>query len=86
VKNNKRDEIINYLKKKKIGCSVHYKPIHQLTYYRKKYKLENQSFPISTKWGKNCITLPFHLKLTLKDQYYVIKTLRKSLDEVKIFN
>jgi UDP-4-amino-4-deoxy-L-arabinose-oxoglutarate aminotransferase len=86
VKNNKRDEIINYLKKKKIGCSVHYKPVHQLTYYRKKYKLENQSFPISTKWGKNCITLPFHLKLTLKDQYYVIKTLRKSLEEVKIFN
>ncbi len=82
LKNNKRDKIINYLKKKNIGCSIHYKPVHQLTYYKKKYKLKDQSFPISTKWGANCITLPFHLKLTFKEQNQVIKVLKKSLSTI----
>ena len=81
VKGNIRDKIINYFKKKQIGYSIHYKPVHQLTYYKKKYKLDNKDFPIATRWGQTCITLPFHLKLTLKDQYYVIKTLKKLLDK-----
>ena len=81
VNGNIRDKIANYLKKKHIGCSIHYKPVHQLTYYKKKYKLDNKNFPIATRWGQKCITLPFHLKLTLKEQYYVIKTLKKFLDK-----
>lgn len=82
LKNNKRDKIIDYLKKKNIGCSIHYKPIHQLSYYKKKYRLKDQNFPISTKWGANCITLPFHLKLTFKEQYQVIRILKKSLNTI----
>ena len=79
VENKKRNKIVNHFKKKKIGCSIHYKPIHQLTYFKKKYKLNDKTFPNASRWGAECITLPFHLKLTYKQQYYVIKVLKKLL-------
>ncbi len=76
-----RNEIIDCLKRKNIGCSVHYKPVHQLNYYKKKYKLKDKNFPISTKWGKECITIPFHLKISFKEQQYVVKTIKKLLNK-----
>ena len=79
VDKTKRDKIINYLKKKQIGCSIHYKPVHKLTYYKKKYNLSDKNLLNSTLWGQKCITLPFHLKITPKQQFYVIKTLKQIL-------
>ncbi len=79
VDKTKRDKIINYLKKKQIGCSIHYKPVHKFTYYKKKYNLSDKNLLNSTSWGQKCITLPFHLKITPKQQFYVIKTLKQIL-------
>ena len=79
VDKRKRSEIINFFKKKQIGCSVHYKPLHKLTYYKKKYKLNDKNLLNSTSWGQECITLPFHLKITPKQQFFVIKTLKQVL-------
>lgn len=75
----KRNRIIDYLKKKNIECSVHYKPLHSMTYYKKKYRLKKNDYKISEFWGKSCITLPFHLKLTLKQQIYVVKNLEAAI-------
>ncbi|MBD1162851.1 DegT/DnrJ/EryC1/StrS family aminotransferase [Pelagibacterales bacterium SAG-MED12] len=75
----KRDKIISYLKKKGIGCSVHYKPLHNMSYYKKKYRMKKNNFKISEYWGKSCITLPFHLKLTLTQQIYVVRNLEAAI-------
>ena len=76
-----RNKIINDLKKKNIGCSIHYKPVHQLNYYKKKYRLSDKNFPISTNWGNNCISLPFHLKISYKEQQHVAKIIKKLLNK-----
>ena len=83
VEKRKRNKILNYLKKKNIGCSIHYKPLHKMTYYKKKYKLKDKNFPNSTEWGESCITLPFHLKLSLKEQMYVVETLKDAVRKIK---
>ena len=44
-----RDELIEKLKDKGIGVAVHYKPIHQLTYFNDKYGYDNDSYPRSNK-------------------------------------
>jgi len=83
VEKRKRNKIIDYLKKKQIGCSLHYKPLHKMTYYKNKYNLIDKNFPNTTEWGDSCITLPFHLKLTAKEQIYVVQTLKDAIRKIK---
>ena len=83
VEKRKRNKIIDYLKKKQIGCSLHYKPLHKMTYYKNKYNLKDKNFPNTTEWGDSCITLPFHLKLTAKEQIYVVQTLKNAIRKIK---
>ena len=83
VESKKRDRVIGFLKKKNIGCSIHYKPLHKMSFYKKKYNLKKKNFSVSDNWGKSCITLPFHLKLTKREQIYVIKTLRAAILKFK---
>ena len=83
VESNKRDRIIKFLKKKNIGCSIHYKPLHKMFFYKKKYNLIKNNFKISDNWGKSCITLPFHLKLTEKEQIHVVEILKTAILKIK---
>ena len=40
-----RNEFIEKMNEKGIGLAVHYKPIHQLSYYKKIYRLKNNAYP-----------------------------------------
>ena len=54
-----------------------------MTYYKNKYNLKDKNFPNTTEWGDSCITLPFHLKLTSKEQIYVVQTLKDAIRKIK---
>ncbi len=59
-----RDKILEKLKKKNIGVSVHYaNPLPKMSYYSKKYKLDIKNFINSEKYGKFNISLPIYPKL-----------------------
>lgn len=64
----KRDKLIDYLKEKNIHTSVHYRPIHYLTYYKE----DESNFPIASKEWLKMITLPVHLNITDIDINYII--------------
>ena len=70
-----RDELIEKLKDKGIGVAVHYKPIHQLTYYNDKYGYENDSYPRSNKLFKSIISLPIYPQLTNANVDYIVETM-----------
>lgn len=70
----KRDRIVNKLQDKGIGVSVHFFPLHFLTYYKKKYNYKRGDFPIAEKIGKKTISLPFYPKLSNKEIAYIINT------------
>lgn len=71
----KRDKAIEYLNKQGIPVSVHFKPVHTFTYYKKKYK--NIKLKITEKIGKSTISLPLYPQLTKKEIDYVGATLKK---------
>lgn len=79
VKSNIRDKLLNYLNKKNIGCTVNYKAITELNYYKKKYNLKSSNYKNSIKWGKGTISLPFYPNIKRSDQIYVIKKLKEGL-------
>jgi UDP-4-amino-4,6-dideoxy-N-acetyl-beta-L-altrosamine transaminase len=64
-----RDKLIEHLIKNKIGCNIHYMPIYKHPFYKKKsYKtLINSEI-----YYKNCISIPLHQSLKIKEQDYII--------------
>lgn len=75
VDSKKRDAIIKEIQNKGIGVSVHFFPLHFLTYYRKKYGYKRGDFKIAEKIGDSTISLPFYPKLTKENIRYITKTI-----------
>jgi len=71
-----RDRIHLELIKKNIFTTVHYKPIHKFTYF-KKFNFQEKDFPNTIKAYNECLTLPLFPLITKKQQDYVIQNLLK---------
>jgi dTDP-4-amino-4,6-dideoxygalactose transaminase len=69
LSNNKinRDKISNLLKKKGIGSSVHYVPIHKHTFWKKNLGLKSKNFENTEIISKEILSLPIYPDLKLKD-------------------
>jgi len=71
-----RDGLIDYLKDKGIMTSVHYKPLHKMTFYKEKLE-KGQTFPVADKIWKKLISFPCHDDVTEEDIDYIIKCTNK---------
>ena len=72
-----RNKFIEKMNEKGIGLAVHYKPIHQLSYYKKIYKLKNNAFPRANSIFDSIISLPLYPLLSNKEVDYIIHTIKK---------
>lgn len=70
----KRDAIVDELKKKGIGVSVYFIPLHHFTLY-KKMGYKKGDFPVAEKVFNSIISLPLYPKMTKNDIDYVSNTL-----------
>jgi len=68
-----RDQFINSMRDKNIGCSVHFIPIHLHHYYREKYQYMPQDFPVALREYQRMVSLPLSPRLTDEDVGDVIK-------------
>ncbi len=73
----KRDQIIEFLKQKGIGTSVHFIPLHIQPYYQKKYSYQPQDFPIAFKTFERSISLPIYPSLTSEEVDYICQILNE---------
>ena len=74
-----RDELIQILADKKIGTSVHYVPLHRHPYWRDRYNLNNDMFPLSDKAYQYMLSIPLYTLMSDSDQDRVISALREAL-------
>lgn len=77
-----RDDLMLALNAAGIGCTVNYRSVPTLTYYREKYGYGPGDFPVSYKWGEGTISLPLYPGLPEKAQSYVIDTFKRELDRL----
>lgn len=70
-----RDELIRLLSERGIGTSVHYIPLHHHPYWRDRYQLRPESFPVAEAAWQSLISLPLYTAMSDDDQRYVIDTL-----------
>lgn len=81
IKIENRDEIIEKLKEKGVGCSVHFIPVHKHPYYKEKYNFINNDYPISNSVFEKSLSLPIFPDMTDSEIEYVIKTVNEVVNE-----
>lgn len=74
-----RNQMIEALAELGIGTSVHYKPLHQLTYYKERYKLKAEDYPNAEKTWQGNISLPLYPHMDVDDLNYIVKSIKTVL-------
>ncbi len=74
-----RNEFIQRMAEKGVGPSVHYKPMHRLTYYREQYGLEAGDFPVSEKIWNGTVSLPIFPGMSDAEMGYVVEAIKEVL-------
>jgi dTDP-4-amino-4,6-dideoxygalactose transaminase len=74
-----RDDIVEGLRERNIGSTVHFQAIHLFTYYRERFGLAAEALPASLDWSRRSITLPLHPAMTAEDQLDVASALSQLL-------
>jgi dTDP-4-amino-4,6-dideoxygalactose transaminase len=74
-----RDELIEVLRARGIGTSVHYVPLHLHPHWRDTYRLRSQRFPVSTEAYRRMVSLPIYSRMTDADVSRVIEAVHEAL-------
>lgn len=74
-----RNRLIELLGESGIGTSVHYKPLHRMTYYRERYALQEASFPNAERHWRGCVSLPLYPGLSNAELAFVVAEVKRAL-------
>jgi dTDP-4-amino-4,6-dideoxygalactose transaminase len=74
-----RNTFINKMFEKKIGCSVHFIPLHLHPYWRNSYTLKPEDYPFALSTYQCAVSIPIYTKMTDSDQERIIETIRDIL-------
>ena len=74
-----RDEFIQRMAERGIGCSVHFIPLHQHPYWRDTYRLKPEDFPAAQAAYERAVSLPLYTRMTEADQQRVMTAVTELL-------
>jgi dTDP-4-amino-4,6-dideoxygalactose transaminase len=78
-----RDQFIDELRKRNIGTSVHFIPVHLHPYYREKYGYNPEDFPVAYESFQQIFSLPLHPALSDEDVEDVIEAVLDLLKQYR---
>ena len=70
-----RNSFIKEMNKRGIGIAVHYKPVHQLYYYKNKYNFCFEDFPHANSLYQSILSLPVYPKLSSDEIDYIVDSI-----------
>ena len=71
-----RDEVIQALSEAGIGTSVHYVPLHRQPYWRDRYGLTPEQFPVAEQAYQRMLSIPLFTAMSDEEQARVIAALK----------
>jgi len=74
-----RDQFIKAMSARGIGTSVHFIPLHRHPYWRDRYELSDEMFPVATRAFERAVSLPIYSKMSDSDVERVIEAVREIL-------
>ena len=69
-----RNQFVETLRERGVGCSVHCIPLHTMHYYQRSYGYRDGDFPIAEDIYSRCLSLPIYAAMSDDDVNYVIET------------
>jgi dTDP-4-amino-4,6-dideoxygalactose transaminase len=74
-----RNEFIQLMAEKGIGTSVHYKPLHRMSYYKETFNLNPKDFPNTERIWEGTVSLPIYPELKDVELKYICQTIKRIL-------
>jgi dTDP-4-amino-4,6-dideoxygalactose transaminase len=74
-----RDELLDGLNDRLIGAGVHYRGVHLHPYYRERYRVRPEDFPVASDFSERTVSLPFSPGISEQDQLDVAEALTELL-------
>ena len=72
-----RNSLVDLLKSRGVGCSVHWRPLHLHPYYEETFAWRADQFPVATAQWSRLISLPLFPGMTVAERRHVVSTLRE---------
>ena len=72
-----RDSFAVEMRNEGIEAGLHYIPLHLLTYYKSKYELRVNDFPVALRTYQQVLSLPIYGSMTDKDVKFVCDKIKK---------
>ncbi|MGB3538555.1 MAG: DegT/DnrJ/EryC1/StrS family aminotransferase [Mesorhizobium sp.] len=72
----RREQVEAAFNEAKIGYSVHYTPLHRMTYWHDRYGLGDNRFPVATAHFENCLSLPLFSSMREEEAEEVVSVIR----------
>ena len=82
-KRYKRERMLDGLRRKGIGCSNYFQPIHLQPFYKEMFGYKKGDFPVTESVSERTIALPFYTNLKEKDINSVAKALKQEVVRIK---
>ena len=73
IKVDNRDNVIEQLKQREVGCSVHFIPVHKHPYYKDRYGYKDSDYPVANRVFECSLSLPIYPDMNDEEIDYVIK-------------
>jgi len=71
-----RDHLMRFLRDHRIQTSIHYRPVHDFSFYRRRFPTPDASLPVTTALAPRLLTLPLYPTLTPAQQQRVTESLQ----------
>jgi dTDP-4-amino-4,6-dideoxygalactose transaminase len=75
-----RDDLIAALTAEGIGTSVHYRPLHQMTYWKERYSFGPHDFVVADRYFAGAVSLPLFPGMSPQDVDRVVRVVRDLLE------
>ncbi len=73
----RREDLIKRFQGKGIGCAIHYKPVHLMTWYQETYGFKRGDFPMAELVSSMILSIPLYPDLIQKQIDLVIETIKE---------
>src|SRR5207302_2814064 len=79
-----RDRFIEELRKRNIGSSVHFIPVHMHSYYRNRYAFRPEQFPVASREFERMLSLPLSPAHTDQDIADVVEAVSEIVRDHRV--
>jgi dTDP-4-amino-4,6-dideoxygalactose transaminase len=73
-----RNAFIEEIRRRGIGCSVHWRPLHLHPYYQDAFGWRDEHLPVATSEWTRIVSLPLFPGMTTDEQDFVVRTVKES--------